>query len=169
MLGLSCSTWDLLLTMACELLSCGLWDLVPWPGIEPGPLHWECGILATGLPGKSHLYEFYERSISLVPHECGRQWQELDGRVSQRPFAERVLRGRASLTCCGTSLGQLWISRKPPNAQAMWASPWGRSVDPPSCHLAPVLTLGSAEHIRDKTDSIEMVFLADLLAGGKRD
>ena len=33
-------------------LSCCIWDLVPWPGMEPGPLHWEPGILATGPPGK---------------------------------------------------------------------------------------------------------------------
>ena len=41
--GLSCGTWDLhcgmrdLLVVACELFSCSMWDLVPWPGIEPGP------------------------------------------------------------------------------------------------------------------------------------
>ena len=32
-------------------LSCSMWDLVPWPGREP--LHWEHGVLATGLPWKS--------------------------------------------------------------------------------------------------------------------
>ena len=26
-------------------LSCSMWDLVPWPGIEPGPLLWELGVL----------------------------------------------------------------------------------------------------------------------------
>ena len=30
--------------------ACGI--LVPWPGIE-SPLHWKCGVLTTGLPGKS--------------------------------------------------------------------------------------------------------------------
>ena len=34
-------------------LSCGMWGLVPQPGIEPGPLHWEQGVLAIGPPGKS--------------------------------------------------------------------------------------------------------------------
>ena len=34
-------------------LSCSVWDLVPWPGMEPTPLHWVHGVLATGLPGKS--------------------------------------------------------------------------------------------------------------------
>ena len=40
----SCCVWA---------LSCSVWDLVPWPGGEPRPLHWECGVLATGPPGKS--------------------------------------------------------------------------------------------------------------------
>ena len=42
--GLSCSTQDLrcmaggiFLIAACRTFSCGMWDLVPWPGIEPGP------------------------------------------------------------------------------------------------------------------------------------
>ena len=34
-------------------LSWGMWDPVPWPGIEPGPLQWKLGVLATGSPGKS--------------------------------------------------------------------------------------------------------------------
>ena len=31
-------------------LSCGVWDLAPWPGMEP-PLHWEREALATKTPG----------------------------------------------------------------------------------------------------------------------
>ena len=30
-----------------------MWDLVPWPGIEPGPLHWEHWVLSAVPPGKS--------------------------------------------------------------------------------------------------------------------
>ena len=33
-------------------LSCSMWDLFPDQGCNPGPLHWEHGILATGPPGK---------------------------------------------------------------------------------------------------------------------
>ena len=33
--------------------SCSMQDLVPEQGSNPGPLHWECAILATGPPGKS--------------------------------------------------------------------------------------------------------------------
>ena len=42
-LGLSCGTWDLelqhvdFIVAACGLLSCSIWDLVPQPGIKPGP------------------------------------------------------------------------------------------------------------------------------------
>ena len=44
-LGLSCNMW---------ILSCDTWDLVPWPGIEPGhPLHWESRVLTSGPWGKS--------------------------------------------------------------------------------------------------------------------
>ena len=42
------------LAVICELLvaACG----IQFPKLELnlGPLHWECGILATGPPGKSH-------------------------------------------------------------------------------------------------------------------
>ena len=31
-------------------LTFGTWNPVPWPGMEPGPLHWECGALATAPP-----------------------------------------------------------------------------------------------------------------------
>ena len=34
--------------------SCSMRYLVPWPGMEPRPLHWEWGVLATGPPGKPH-------------------------------------------------------------------------------------------------------------------
>ena len=33
--GLSCSTWDL--CCRYRIFSCSMQDLVPWPGIEPGP------------------------------------------------------------------------------------------------------------------------------------
>ena len=43
--GLSCNMWT---------FGCNMWNLVPWPGIEPrSPLLWEFGILTTGPPGKS--------------------------------------------------------------------------------------------------------------------
>ena len=41
-----------------QTLSCGLQNLVPWPGIELRPLHWEHRVLASGPPGKSHILTF---------------------------------------------------------------------------------------------------------------
>ena len=35
------------------VVQCNTWDLSLWPGIDPSPLHWEHGVLATGPPGKS--------------------------------------------------------------------------------------------------------------------
>ena len=35
------------------ILSCGLWDLVPWPGMEPGPLALGAGSLSLWTPRKS--------------------------------------------------------------------------------------------------------------------
>ena len=42
------------LSCSMQTLSCYMWDLVPWPGIEPDPLPWDHR--ATGPPGKTHLY-----------------------------------------------------------------------------------------------------------------
>ena len=33
---------------AMQTISCGMWDLLLQPGIEPGSLHWELGVLSTG-------------------------------------------------------------------------------------------------------------------------
>ena len=32
---------------------CSMWDLIPWPVLEPMSLHWEHGVLITEWPGKS--------------------------------------------------------------------------------------------------------------------
>ena len=57
-LGLGFGTWDL------------YGDLVPWPGIEPGSLHWDCRKVATGLSGKGlagKLHSFlFETSCSTM-------------------------------------------------------------------------------------------------------
>ena len=50
---LPCSMRDLLVAACGLLVAACVWDLVPWPGIKPGPLHWERRVLTTGPPGKS--------------------------------------------------------------------------------------------------------------------
>ena len=60
-------------------LSWGMWGLVPWRGIEPGPLHWEQRVLATGPPGKSPKFLIFKlrwnsRGVKLAiwsVHVCG--------------------------------------------------------------------------------------------------
>ena len=42
-LGLSCSMWT---------FSCGVWEVFPDQGSNPGALHWEHRVLATGPSGK---------------------------------------------------------------------------------------------------------------------
>ena len=55
--------------VAQGILSWGMWDLGPWPGMNPGPLHWECGVLATGPPGSPALSLFLISWISsFIPH-----------------------------------------------------------------------------------------------------
>ena len=59
--GLSCDTQYLrfLLQHAGSLVAaCGIY--FPNQGLIPGPLHWECGVLATGLPGK---LEFFFKAL----------------------------------------------------------------------------------------------------------
>ena len=50
-----------------RIFSCGMWDLVLWPGFEPAPLHWGHGVLHTGLPGKFPHFAFSLALVSLPP------------------------------------------------------------------------------------------------------
>ena len=81
-LGLSCGMWDLrchVRDFHCSMrdlfflfFSCGMRDLVPWPGIEPGPPALGAGVLTTGPAGKSqqHLLNkvpFFPHQIEISP------------------------------------------------------------------------------------------------------
>ena len=51
---------------------CSLRDLVPPPGIKPGPMCWECAVPATGPPGQSQSSCFLEaRSLKGPPTSTG--------------------------------------------------------------------------------------------------
>ena len=52
-LNIAKNTYIFIIYLAALGLSCSMWDLVPWPETEPGPLHWKHGVLTTGPPGKS--------------------------------------------------------------------------------------------------------------------
>ena len=43
----------LFIYLAASGLICNMQDLVPDQGLNPGPLHWELRVSATGPPGKS--------------------------------------------------------------------------------------------------------------------
>ena len=90
-----------------QTLSHSMWDLVPWPGIELRPLHWERGVLATGPPGKSliqiHLpftrncscpvisylvcVQFSSRVSSDTCHWCSLFWHLQIQQVTNRPLS----------------------------------------------------------------------------------
>ena len=54
MLSLKClSFFKKNISLALLDLPCSMWDLVPWQGMSPGPLHQEYEVLATGPPGES--------------------------------------------------------------------------------------------------------------------
>ena len=57
--------------VSCHLqsLSCGVWDLVPTQGSNPGLLHWEPGVLATEPPGISPLTLFLRVTCSSAGKE----------------------------------------------------------------------------------------------------
>ena len=54
---------------SCSLQTpgCGMWDLDPWPGMEPRTLHREWGVLATGPPGKSLRPHSRQRELPSEP------------------------------------------------------------------------------------------------------
>ena len=51
------------LVAAHRIFGFGMWNLVPWPGVEPGPLHQEHKVPAVGPPGKS-LFFFFKKKIN---------------------------------------------------------------------------------------------------------
>ena len=61
---LNCSMWP---------LSCGMWDLAPWPGIEPGPqVRWEHRVLTIGPPRRSapHWFDYCNFALSFEIRKC---------------------------------------------------------------------------------------------------
>ena len=69
--GLNCSMWDLQSSLQhTGMFSYSMWDPFPWPGLEQGPLHYECRVLATGPPGKSQPGRFLNASLSSFRFYC---------------------------------------------------------------------------------------------------
>ena len=53
-----------------EAASCGI--QLPDQGLNPGPRHWECGVLATGPPGRPQIRENVNYLTRLRPSVAGR-------------------------------------------------------------------------------------------------
>ena len=62
-------------------LSCGMWDLVPWPGIEPGPTVLGEWSLSYWTPAKSQDTRFIRKIILQV-------WQGKDGLLNRVEWTE---------------------------------------------------------------------------------
>ena len=68
--------WVLFEALRIFDLSCGMWDLVPWPGIKPKSSALGVWVLATGPPGKFLYWSFsllnklliLPRKVFLIPH-----------------------------------------------------------------------------------------------------
>lgn len=60
-LGAECGIFSV---AACELLVCGIWDLVPWPQIEPRPPALVAKVSATGPPEK-FFYNFTKVTLHI--------------------------------------------------------------------------------------------------------
>ena len=70
------------------IFSCGMWDLVPQPGVEPGPLCWEYRVSATGSQGAPVL-PF--KSTSSASSSLPAQQDQAAIRWPQAPVGRQVL------------------------------------------------------------------------------
>ena len=56
-----------------------MWNLVPWPRMEPDPLHWEHGVLTIGPPGNSwekcFFNEIFSEKTSTHLLQNGQPWE----------------------------------------------------------------------------------------------
>ena len=59
-----------ILVATCGIFSCSMWDLFPWPGMEPSPLHWKHIVLGNGPPGKPPSNS-QPAQVSLLPSLSG--------------------------------------------------------------------------------------------------
>lgn len=92
---------------------CSRWILVPWPGINPRPLHWEQEVLATGQPTKE------------VPPQI------FISEIKRLSFSDSIYRGTLPWTCDQRSCGlRLWrgcgkMDREEPGQLAVRVHPPG--------------------------------------------
>ena len=137
------------LVAACGIFSCGMqalccsmWDPIPQLGIEPGPPHWEHGVLDTGPPGKSFSWGLIHAYTE--PPEWKWRLNRFNTQLVPSPRGNNVV---ISSSCCPADSGPGWspvfngirlIVERP---QGWWAlrARFPRSWDL-GCQLSPLWT-----------------------------
>ena len=94
------------LIVACEIFSCGMWNLVPRPRIKPKvPLHWERGLLATGPPGMSLCC--FILAVEFPGPVCGSLWGHSSRFLSCRGWEQSTIssagQGDVDVRSCGSN------------------------------------------------------------------
>ena len=88
--------------------SCGVRDLVPWPGIKPRPQAWECRALTTASPGKSNLCLL----VNFPANFFKKILEDFPSNPSGLCYVFTA-KGMGSIPCQGTGIPQaVWYSRK---------------------------------------------------------
>ena len=106
---LNCTTW-----MPC----CGMWDLVPWPGIEPGPPVLGAQSLNHGTIREVPRVSFFPCVKKRVSQETGAEQGAWEGHRSHRPGE-----GWQRLDVEGLGLDMLWRCMCAESASDS-ATPW---------------------------------------------
>ena len=86
------------LVVACRILSCGMWYLVPWPGIESGPS-------ASGVQSLSHCITREIPGVTISNQEKNKDWETIQGKLESWHFYIPVIKTglglfRENSSCC---------------------------------------------------------------------
>ena len=147
MLGLSCCSGDLRCCM--QTLSWGMWDLVPWPGIKPGPpalQAWSLSHWTTREVPKMYSFTVVEaRSLKSVPlgwnQGVGRAVLPLESLEEIAPASCRSGGSWRSLACGRiTPVSASVLTRSPP------PSVWRPPLSPLTGTLVMAFTLPPADN-----------------------
>ena len=86
------------LGVACWMFSCGMWNLVPWPGLNPRPLHWTTREIPTSLLLATHVLCsplcwrkrcFCSYSASPCSAQCPNPWAGREKAFKTMQFTKR--------------------------------------------------------------------------------
>ena len=159
-----CARGVLDLCCGMRVFSCSMWDLVPWPGSNPGPVHGEHRVLAPGPPGKSQTpYGFcwWEWSISThaIPNSytCEVLFLSCKQTTLLRFWPLTVLSWQQDVNCLSTHVecfvSSFHLLGWSTSGEVCW---WG-------CHLIPSsFSLGGDAERKTKTQTCPHIFFNTL-------